>query len=146
MIVWLEKALVLAIHDRQIAEHGGSAGTRDGGLLESALARPQQLHAYGDPAPDLADLAAALAYGLARNHPFVDGNKRTAAVCCETFVELNGAALEAGDPDLYPQYLALAEGKLAERDFAAWLRERLRPGARGEVHEPRKAYRRRRAR
>ena len=146
MIVWLEKALVLAIHDRQVAEHGGSAGVRDEGLLESALARPQQLHAYGDPAPDLADLAAALAYGLARNHPFVDGNKRTAAVCCETFVELNGAVLEADDPDLFPQYLALAEGKLAEQDFAAWLRERLRPSARGEVHEPRRAYRARRGR
>jgi death on curing protein len=145
-MVWLEKALVLAIHDRQVAEHGGSAGVRDEGLLESELARPQQLHAYGDPAPDLANLAAALAYGLARNHPFVDGNKRTAAVCCETFIELNGATLEADDAELFPRYLALAEGKLAERDFAAWLRERLRPGARGEVHEPRKTYRARRAR
>src|SRR3989304_7695701 len=102
MIVWLEKALVLAIHDRQIAEHGGSAGVRDEGLLEPALARPQQLHAYGDPAPDLARLAASLASGLARNHPFVDGNKRTAAVACETFLELNGARLDAGDPELYP--------------------------------------------
>ena len=147
MIVWLEKALVLAIHDRQVAEHGGSAGVRDDGLLESALARPQQLHAYGNPPPDLADLAAALAYGLARNHPFVDGNKRTAAVCCETFVELNGATLEAGDPDLFPRYLSLAEGRLAERDFAAWLRERLRLAPRSEAHEPRRAYRpKRRAR
>jgi death-on-curing protein len=145
VIVWLEKAAVLAIHDRQVAEHGGSAGVRDESLLESALARPQQLHAYGDPAPDLADLAAALAYGLARNHPFLDGNKRTAAVCCEAFIELNGATLEAADPDLFPQFLALAEGKLSERDFAAWLRERLRPAARGEVHEPRKRYRARRA-
>ncbi len=144
MIVWLEKALVLSIHDRQVAEHGGSAGVRDEGLLESALARAQQLHAYGDPAPDLADLAAALAYGLARNHPFVDGNKRTAAVCCETFIEMNGAKLEAGDLDLYPRYLALAEGKLAERDFAVWLRERLQLAPRGEAHEPRKPYRARR--
>lgn len=141
MIVWLAKEAVLAIHDRQVAEHGGSAGVRDEGLLESALARPQQLYAYGDPAPELADLAAALAYGLARNHPFVDGNKRTAAVCCETFVELNGATLEADDADLYPRYLALAEGKLAERDFAAWLRERLRVAARGEAHAPRRRYR-----
>jgi len=141
MIVWPEKALVLAIHDRQIAEHGGSAGVRDEGLLESALARPRQLHAYGDPAPDLADLAAALAYGLARNHPFVDGNKRTAAACCETFIELNGATLEADDPALFEQYLALAEGKLAERDFAAWLRERLRLAAPGGAHQPRKPYR-----
>ena len=126
MIVWLEKTLVLAVHDRQLAEHGGSAGVRDDGLLESALARPQQLHAYGDPAPDLADLAAALAHGLARNHAFVDGNKRTAAVCCEMFLELNGATLEATDLELFERYLALAEGQLAERDFAAWLRERLR--------------------
>ena len=141
MIVWMEKALALAIHDRQLAEHGGSAGVRDAGLLESALARAQQLHAYGDPAPDLADLAAALAYGLARNHPFVDGNKRTAAVCCESFIELNGATLEADDVDLFGQYLSLAEGKLAERDFAAWLRERLQLAPRGEAHEPRKPYR-----
>jgi death-on-curing protein len=141
MIVWLEKALVLAVHDRQVAEHGGSAGVRDEGLVESALARPQQLHAYGDPAPDLADLAAALAYGFARNHPFVDGNKRTAAVCCETFLELNGATLEADDLDLFERYLALAEGKLPEGDFAIWLRERLRLVPRGEAHEPRKPYR-----
>jgi death-on-curing protein len=141
MIVWLEKALVLAIHDRQIAEHGGSAGVRDEGLLQSALARPQQLHAYGDAAPDFADLTAALACGIARNHPFVDGNKRTAAVCCETFLELNGATLEAGDLELFPRYLALAEGKLAERDFAAWLRARLRLAPRGEAHEPRRPYR-----
>jgi death-on-curing protein len=144
MIRWLDKTLVLAIHDRQVAEHGGSAGVRDEGLLESALARPQQLHAYGDPASDLADLAAALASGIARNHPFIDGNKRTAAVCCETFVEMNGGALEASDPELFPQYLALAEGKLPERDFAAWLRERIRLAPRGEAHEPRKAYRARR--
>lgn len=141
MIAWLEKALVLAIHDRQLAEHGGTSGVRDEGLLESALARPQQLHAYGDPAPDLADLAAALAYGLARNHPFLDGNKRTAAVACETFLELNGATLEADDLELYPLYLALAEGKLTERDFAAWLRERVRARGRGAAHEPRSAYR-----
>lgn len=140
MIIWLEKALVLAIHERQLAEHGGTGGMRDEGLLESALARPQRLHAYGDPAPDLADLAAALAHGLARNHPFLDGNKRTAAVACETFLELNGAALEAGDLELYPLYLQLAEGKLSERDFAALLRARVRTRGRGEAHEPRPAY------
>jgi death-on-curing protein len=140
MIVWLEKALALAIHDRQLAEHGGTGGVRDEGLLESALARPQQLHAYGDPAPDLADLAAALAYGLARNHPFLDGNKRTAAVACETFLELNGATLGADDLELYPRYLALAEGKLGERSFATWLRGHVRTRGRGEAHEPRSAY------
>ena len=141
MIVWLEKALALAIHDRQLAEHGGSPGVRDEGLPESALARPQQLHAYGDPVPDLAGLAAALAHGLARNHPFVDGNKRTAHVSYRTFLALNGAELVATDEEKYLTMLALAEGKLAERDFAAWLRERLRLAPRGEAHEPRKPYR-----
>ncbi len=141
MIVWVEKALVLAIHERQIAEHGGSAGVRDERLLESALARPQQLRAYGDPAPDLADLAAALGYGLARDHPFVDGNKRTAHVGYRTFLALNGADLVATDEEKYVTVLALAEGKLSERDFAAWLRERLRVAARGEAHERRKPYR-----
>ena len=141
MIVWLDTALVLAIHDRQVAEHGGSGGVRDEGLLESALGRAQQLHAYGDPAPDLADLAASLAFGLARNHPFVDGNKRTTAVCCETFVELNGARLEADDLDLFERYLYLAEGKLSERDFATWLREHIRSDSGLKAHEPRASYR-----
>jgi len=119
---WIDKALALAIHDRQLAEHGGSSGLRDERLLESALARPEQLFAYGDPLPDLADLAASLAYGIARNHPFVDGNKRTAAVVCETFVELNDADLLAEDAELFPRFIALAEGKLKEKEFAAWLR------------------------
>jgi death-on-curing protein len=140
MVVWLQKALVLAIHERQLAEHGGSGGVRDEGLLESALARPQQLHAYGDPAPDLSDLAAALAYGLARNHPFLDGNKRTAHVGYRTFLALNGAELVATDEEKYLTILALAEGKLGERDFAAWLRGRVRMRRRGEAHEPRSAY------
>jgi len=140
MVVWLEKALVLAVHERQLAEHGGSGGVRDEGLLESALARPQQLHAYGDPAPDLSDLAAALAYGLARNHPFLDGNKRTAHVGYRTFLALNGAELVATDEEKYLTILALAEGKLGERDFAAWLRGRVRMRRRGEAHEPRSAY------
>ena len=80
MVIWVGKALALAVHDRQLAEHGGSTGVRDEKLLESALARPQQLHVYGSPQPDLADLAAALAFGLARNHPFVDGNERVADI------------------------------------------------------------------
>ncbi len=140
MIIWLEKALVLAMHDRQLAEHGGSAGVRDATLLESALARPKQRYAYGDPAPDLAGLAASLAFGLARNHPFVDGNKRTAAAACETFLELNQVTLEADDLELFPIYLALAEGKLNEKDFAVWLRTRLRADTQGKVHEVRAAY------
>jgi death on curing protein len=141
MIAWVNKALVLAIHDRQLLEHGGSAGIRDENLLESALARPQQLHAYGDPTPDLAALAAALAYGLARNHPFIDGNKRTAHVVYRTFLLLNGAEIEATDEEKYVSMLALAEGKLTERAFAAWLRERLQFDSRHKAHEPRKPYR-----
>lgn len=139
MTIWISKALVLAIHDRQLAEHGGIAGVRDEELLDSALARPQQLQAYGDPPPDLADLAASLAFGLARNHPFGDGNKRTAAVACETFIVLNGGVLVADDLALYPVYIALADGTLSEAEFAAWLRRHLRP-TQGSVHEPRTHY------
>lgn len=142
MIVWIEKPLALAIHDRQLSEHGGNPGIRDAGLLDSVLARPRQAHAYGDPAPDLAALAASLAFGLARSHPFVDGNKRTAAVACETFILLNDAALLADDLELYPLYLALAEGHLPEADLAAWLRERLNLRAAGAVHETPARYRR----
>ncbi len=120
MIVSLDKALVLAIHDRQLAEHGGSSGVRDDTLLESALARPEQLHAYGDPAPDLADLAAALAYGLARNHPFVDGNKRTALVISEGFLRFNGLKIVAPPEEKYLTFLHLADGSLSEEELAAW--------------------------
>ena len=140
MIAWIERALVLALHERQLAEHGGGIGVRDEGLLQSALARPQQLHAYGDPPPDLAALAASLAFGLARNHPFIDGNKRTAAVACELFLVLNDAMLQASNIELYPVYLALAEGSLDEAGFADWLRPRLRLAAGDAVHEPRKRY------
>lgn len=140
MIVWIEKPFALAIHDRQLAEHGGSAGVRDESLLDSALARPQQLHAYGEPSPDVADLAASLAYGLARNHPFVDGNKRTAHVCYRTFLALNGMALAASDEDKYVIMMAVADGSLPEAGFAAWLRQRIRHEAGGEVHEPPARY------
>jgi death-on-curing protein len=135
MVVWLEKSLVIALHDRQLSEHGGSSGLRDETLLQSALARPQQLYAYGDPAPDLADLAASVAYGLAKNHPFVDGNKRTAAVSCETFIVLNGATLDAADLELFGVYLALAEGKLSEKELASWLRSHLQGPKRNQVNE-----------
>lgn len=139
MIVWIERALALAIHDRQLAEHGGSTGVRDEGMLESALARPQQRYAYGDPPPDLADLAASLAFGLTRNHPFVDGNKRTAAVACEVFILLNDGSLEAEDHELYPVYLQLAEGSLDEAGFTAWLRPRIVLKAERQVQERRAA-------
>ncbi|MBN8728086.1 MAG: type II toxin-antitoxin system death-on-curing family toxin [Xanthomonadales bacterium] len=134
MITWIDKDLALAVHDRQLAEHGGSSGIRDESLLDSALARPLQLHAYGEPPPDVSELAASLAYGLARNHPFVDGNKRTAAVLCETFIVLNGGRLDAGDLELYPVYLSLAEGSLTEAEFALWLRSHIHPAA-DRVHE-----------
>lgn len=141
MIVWIDKALALAMHDRQLAEHGGGSGVRDEGMLDSALARPLQRYAYGDPPPDLAELAAVLAFGLARNHPFVDGNKRTAAVACETFILLNDATLEASDDELYPLYLGLAEGSLDEAGFADWLRTKIVAKPAGKVQEPKARYR-----
>lgn len=125
MITWIERPLALAIHERQLAEHGGSGGVRDEGMLDSALARPQQLHAYGEPPPDLAALAASLALGLARNHPFIDGNKRTAHVCYRLFLRLNDADLIADNEEKYVAMLSLAEGTLAEAEFVAWLRPRL---------------------
>lgn len=141
MIVWISKRLALAIHDRQLAEHGGGTGVRDEALLDSALARPQQLFAYGDPPPDIAALAASLAFGLARNHPFVDGNKRTAHVCYRAFLVLNNAELIATEEDKYIAMLRLAEGSLDETEFAAWLRERLGLADAGSVNEPKAAYR-----
>jgi death on curing protein len=140
MIVWIEKALALAIHDRQLAEHGGGTGVRDEALLDSALARPQQLFAYGDPPPDLAALAASLAYGLARNHPFVDGNKRTAHVCYRVFLALNDAQLVASDEEKYIAMLKLAEGSLTEAEFSAWLRAHLTLTADTTVNEPHAPY------
>ena len=124
-IVWLLEETLTAIHHRQIAEHGGSEGLRDEGLLMSALARPQNLLAYGEPAPDLASLAAAYAYGIARNHPFVDGNKRTALVAARTFLILNGVDLEATQDDKVLAFLSLAEDAISEEELANWIRQRI---------------------
>lgn len=124
--IWITSELAEAIHDRQLAEHGGPSGVRDRGLLESALARPQQLAAYGGIEVDASALAAAYAYGMARNHPFIDGNKRTAAVLCEVFLELNDFLLVAEDADLYPVFLGLAEGSIGEDELTAWLRRHCR--------------------
>ena len=121
---WLSKQLVLAVHDRQLAEHGGAAGVRDEGLLESALARPVNLHAYGGG--DASALAAAYAFGIARNHPFIDGNKRTAFVACELFLAANGFELGAADEECLAMMLGLAAGEIGEDEFAAWLRESVR--------------------
>jgi death-on-curing protein len=143
LIVWVDEHLALAIHERQLAEHGGSIGVRDEKLLESAFARPQQVHAYRDPAPDLADFAASLAFGLARNHPFVDGNKRTAHVCYRVFLALNDVELEASAEEKYAAMMGLAAGNITETDFAAWLRPRLKLTRRPRVHEKRARYARR---
>jgi death on curing protein len=118
---WLSKALVLAIHDEQLAEHGGGTGVRDDGLLESALARPQNRLAY-DAKADLTTLAAAYAFGLARNHPFIDGNKRTAFVAAELFLDLNGMTLTASDEACVLTMLRLAAGEIEESAYADWLR------------------------
>lgn len=127
--VWIETTVVLAIHDAQLAEHGGLAGVRDAGLLESALARPQNLLAYGAPdapdAADAADCAAAYGFGIARNQPFIDGNKRTAFVCTELFLALNGYELTADDVSCVTAMLNLAAGEIDEAAFAAWLRAHL---------------------
>jgi death-on-curing protein len=122
-IVWLLREVVEAIHDEQIAWHGGQDGLRDAGLLESTITRPRNLAAYGDP--DIPAMAASLGYGNARNHPFSDGNKRTAFVSVETFLLLNGLALTASDADCVLTIEKLAAGGLSEADFAAWIRANL---------------------
>ena len=122
--IWVLESVVLAIHDAQLAEHGGLAGVRDVGLLDSALARPHNLEAYGDN-PDAASLAATYAFGIARNHPFLDGNKRTAFVVMELFLSLNGWRLEADDADCITTMQALAAGELGEKALANWLREHI---------------------
>ncbi|MBM3540302.1 MAG: type II toxin-antitoxin system death-on-curing family toxin [Alphaproteobacteria bacterium] len=122
--IWVARSVVLALHDEQLAEHGGGSGLRDEGLLDSALARPLNLEAYGDP--DAADLAAAYAFGVAKNHPFVDGNKRTAAVAMELFLDQNGYELTATDEALVLTILALADGSSSETDLADWVRGNMR--------------------
>jgi death-on-curing protein len=121
---WVIKSSVLAMHREQVAEHGGTDGIRDEGLLDSALARPQNLLAYGEDI-DVGALAASYAFGIAKNHPFLDGNKRTALVVAITFLNLNGFDFEAPPSETYAQFLGLAEGIVSEEDLAAWLRLRL---------------------
>ncbi len=121
--VWLESPLILAVHDRQLAEHGGASGTRDLGALESVLARPINQWSYGEH--DIIRLAAALAYGIARNHPFTDGNKRTAWVAARLFLKVNGIAIDFTREDAIATVLALAAGELSEDELADWFRQRL---------------------
>ena len=121
--IWVRQDVVLALHDEQIAEHGGLSGIRDAALVESALARPLNLAAYGQP--DAADLAAACAFGLARNHPFADGNKRSAAVVALTFLLLNDVAFKITEAELVVMTLALAAGDLSEDQVARWFRDHI---------------------
>lgn len=121
--IWVAVEVAITAHAEQLAEHGGGDGVRDPGLLESAMARPQNLAQYGEP--DIAELAASYAFGIARNHPFVDGNKRTAAVVSETFLALNGGTLQASDAELVVAFVALAAGELSEDELTIWFREHL---------------------
>ena len=123
-LVWIDAAVIHAIHEEQLAAHGGSTGLRDGGLLDSALARPQNLASYGKP--DVAACAAAYGYGLSRNHPFIDGKKRTAFVAVELFLLLNSHVLEAADADCVLAMLRVSEGSMSEADFAAWIRKNIK--------------------
>lgn len=117
---WVPIVAVLAIHDEQISEHGGIRGVRDLGVIESALARPRNLVAHGNP--DAAALAAAYAFGLCKNHGFLDGNKRTAYVVAETFLDLNGYAVQASDEEVVSTVLAFASGVMVEAQLAKWFR------------------------
>jgi death on curing protein len=118
--VWLSRQFILAIHDEQLAEHGGAIGVRDEGLLDSALARPLNRAGYGEP--DTAELAALYAIAIARNHPFVDGNKRTAFAALFTFLALNGMVFEPPEVDAAMAVLRLASGEMDDEEFTAWVR------------------------
>lgn len=123
--VWIDPVVIRAIHGKQLALHGGGMGTRDEGLLEPALARPMQLAAV--ETPDVAALAASYGHGLAKNQPFIDGNKRTAFVAVELFLALNGYALTANDTDCVMTMLAVAAGDIDEVAFADWIRRHSAP-------------------
>ena len=126
--IWVRYETVLIIHHRQLAEHGGLDGLRDAGLLQSTLMRPQNLWAYSEEKPGLPELAASCAYAITKNHPFLDGNKRTAFVVCETILNLNGMLLGATPEDRYITFLKLAEGALSEAELAEWIRGHLSSG------------------
>ena len=122
---WILDEAVLAAHQRQLAEHGGADGLRDAALLESALAKPKNLYHYNDPKPSIAEMAAAYAYGIARNHAFVDGNKRIALAVCDTFLTLNGVELVAPPAEVYQIFMQLAAGELSEKELAQWIDEHI---------------------
>jgi death-on-curing protein len=118
--VWVERETVLTLHEQLVAEFGGDGGIRDEGLLDSALKKPEQLLNYGKPA--IFDLAASYAFGIVKNHPFIDGNKRAGFVVAVVFLELNGHHFQASEADAAVKTLALAAGEMSEKEFAAWLR------------------------
>ena len=120
---WVTRQEIEAVHERQLAEHGGGSGTRDAGALESALARPKNLALYGEP--DASALAASLAFGIARNHPFVDGNKRSAWVGARLFLRLNNVPIAVDKSGATVMMQQLAAGELTEDEVAAWLRDHL---------------------
>jgi death-on-curing protein len=123
--VWVRADVVEAIHRRQLSEHGGADGLRDAGALASALERPQNRLAWGTPPPDLADLATAYGFGIARNHPFADGNKRTALVVMRLFLKLNGVEFVATAEEKYEVIMSLAAGGMDEAGLAGWVRRHL---------------------
>ena len=120
--IWIDSAVVIAIHKRQIAEHGGSEGIRDNGLLESALFRPKNQFSYAKPS--IFDLAAAYAFGIAMNHPFVDGNKRTSYIVMRTFLILNGYDIDALIAEKYATWIRLADNRISEAELANWIEEK----------------------
>lgn len=120
--VWVEKTVAIAIHQRQIAEHGGSDGIRDDGLLESALFRPFNQFAYSQPT--IFDLAAAYGYGITQNHPFIDGNKRTGYIVMRTFLRLNGYDINASITEKYLTWIKLADNQISEAELANWIEEK----------------------
>ena len=125
--IWMEMVDAVIFHDMELAAHGGSTGLRDAGMLESAIMRPRNLWAYADAPPSLTRLAAAYAFGISSNHPFVDGNKRTALVVSFAFLDVNAVAVTVSQEDAYETILALAAGEIGEQQIAAWFDRNIAP-------------------
>jgi death-on-curing protein len=125
--IWIDSTDAVLFHDQEIAAHGGSAGIRDAGLLESALARPKNIWAYAHETPSLATLGAAYAFGISSNHPFIDGNKRVALVVSFVFLDVNGLEVTASQEDAYLTILALAAGEMTELQLAEWFQKNTSP-------------------
>jgi len=122
--IWVQQRVVIAAHEESLAEHGGPSGIRDIGMLESALARPKNLYAYAETEPSLHRMAAAYAFGIAANHPFVDGNKRTALIVSLTFLKLNGLQVKAEKADCYLTFYGLAAGTVSEEQLTEWFADK----------------------